>query len=146
MKGILMGADLTPSRSGFEDGERLDRVLIVAGNGASGATIAAAAGLEKPARIAVGSGSAREALRESWDLIVIDVGSRDMDGVELLRAHARPGRRFLATGVALDLETAVEAMQLGAADCAVTARLSRAVNRHLLEIAGRTRVAEAEEP
>jgi len=141
-----MEADLNPLRSGVDDGVRPDRVLIVAGNGAAGITIAAAAGLEKPARIAVGSRSAREALREAWDLILIDIGSRDMDGLELLRAHARPGRRFLATGVALDLETAVEAMQVGAVDCAVTARLNRVVHRHLLEVAGRSPISGEESP
>jgi two-component system, cell cycle sensor histidine kinase and response regulator CckA len=139
MNGIGMGADRNPSQWGSEDGAR-DRVLIVAGNGGAGAAIAAAAGLEKPARIAVGASSAREALREPWDLVIIDVGSREIDGAELLRAHARTGRNFLATGVALDVETAVEAIRLGAVDCAVTARLNRSVHRQLFPIAGRARV------
>ncbi|MFN2441546.1 MAG: ATP-binding protein [Thermoanaerobaculia bacterium] len=131
MNQIASEADRNPPRPAVLETERVARVLIVAGSGSSGIAIASAAGLEKPARIVVGPNAARAALAEPWDLIIVDACSPEMNGVALMRAHAGPDRRFLATGVSLDLDTAVEAMRLGAVDCAVTARLDRAVSRVL---------------
>ena len=116
-------------------GESLDREELTDTLGGGGRTVEWFAGADAMGRVVLGA----------VDLVVLDLAAEDADFMELIgAAHAgSPGLQILLLAGADDVATAVEAMEVGAAEyltkpvdpAALSARVDRLLDRRRLQLA-----------